>query len=214
MNSANGRKQRGANRQNKQMMAMNQQLISHPPQIPRYEVRHNTRLRFVASSAFFANVTFQNLLDTILVAATSSAGYDAFYAVKVRAVECWSTPVLGTASTVAVIFGGASAGSVGDQSTHTDTSMGIQPAHVRAVPDRRSLAANYQISSNAIAFQLDVPTGSVVDVELSFLDRFLESTACQNALSGATAGTTYLRGLDGLATATSTLPPAITAFQI
>jgi len=196
---------RGRNRQNKQRR---DQMISHPPSINGYEVRHNTRLRFTSNAAITGSViTFQNLLDTILVATTAIAVYDLFATVKVRAVEVWSVPALGTASTVSVLFDGATAGSIGDQKLHTDTSMGIEPAHVRAVPQKMSLAANYQISAAAAAFFLTCPSGSVVDVELSFIGAYDVPKLAQNASVGASIGATLLRGLDGLAIAATQLPP-------
>jgi hypothetical protein len=205
------RKKRGAkNRQNN-----SRAMISHPPPINKYEIRHNTRLRFVTNAAVSLGVTFQNLLDLILFATGATTVFDVFTAVKVRAVEVWTVPALGTATTATVIFNGTSAALISDQSIHTDTSMGIEPAHVIARPEPRSLAANYQESSgSSAAFVLIAPTGSVVDVELSFVGVFVSGNAAQNAAVGATAGDTYLRGLDGLATATTKLPPAISAYAI
>jgi len=182
--------------------------ITHPPQIQEYQVRHGTRLRFIANAAVAQDVTYQNLLDTMLFAATTTSGYDLFNRVKVRAVEVWTTPLLGNASRVAVAFDGGGAGLLGDKKWHTDTSMGVQPAHVLARPAKKSLAANFQLSSNASAFFLDCAAGSVVDVELTFVQSAqADVTACQNALVGATVGAMYWRGLDGLASATTKLTP-------
>jgi len=180
---------------------MTQQVIPHPPQIQDYTVRHSTRLRFTTNAAAAVAVTFQNLLDTILVASTALAPYDLFYAVKVRRVEVWADAAAGTAVTVSLLFDGNVAGIVGDQKAHTDTSMGIQPAKINAKPSPRSLASNYQVSSNAVAFTLSVPTGAVVDVELSFISSFGTGVAAQNASVGAAAGALCVRGLDGLAVA-------------
>jgi hypothetical protein len=206
-----GQKKSGANNRRNNSNAM----ISHPPPINKYEIRHNTRLRFVTNAAVSLGITFQNLLDLILFATGATTVFDVFTAVKVRAVEVWTVPALGTATTATVIFNGTSAALISDQSIHTDTSMGIEPAHVIARPEPRSLAANYQESSgSSAAFVLIAPTGSVVDVELSFVGVFVSGTAAQNAAVGATAGDTYLRGLDGLATATTKMPPALTAYAI
>jgi len=189
-------------------------MISHPPTISNYVVKHSTRLRFTAGAAIDQAITFADLLDTLLVAKTAVAGSDLFQSVKVRGVEVWASPVLGTATTVIVGFLGATSGEVGDQSVHTDTSMGIQPAHVLARPTLRSLASNFQLASAGEAFYLNCPTGSVVDVELTFNGAFAASVAAQNALVGATAGATYLRGLDGLAVAASKLLPISSDWSI
>lgn len=178
-------------------------------------MKHGVRLRFVANAAFAGNITFQNLLDTLLMAATATTGYDLFYAVKVRAVEIWAEAILGSASTVSVGFMGLSGSSFGDQRLHTDTSMGVEPAHVLARPSPKSLAANFQPSSSAIALTMTVPSGAVVDLELTFVQSVqVQATAAQNALVGATAGGAYWRGLDGLASATSKFTPVVLATAI
>jgi len=178
--------------------------ITHPPQINGIELRHSTTLRFVTTAAVSTSVTFQNLLDTLLVATTATAGTDLFQTVKIRRVRLWASPLLGSAVSVSVEFSGQTAGAVGDQAIHNDTSMGIQPAHVDARPAPRCLASNYQLSSTAVAMSLQGPAGMVVDVELTFRSQYVAvNAAAQNALVGATAGSQYLRGLDGLAVATS-----------
>jgi hypothetical protein len=190
------------------MRDISQQVISHPPQIPSFEIRHGTRLRYVLNAAMIQQViTFQNLLDTLLFAASAIAGYDVFFAVKIRRVQVWATPVIGGATNVSVLFSGGTAGSIGDQKLHTDTSTGVQPAHVSARPALKSLASNYQESSSAIAFVLNAPSGAVVDLELSFVGTFDVAVAAQNALVGATIGATLIRGFDGLAAATSKATP-------
>jgi len=193
---------------------MSQMVISHPPPIPRYEVRHSTVLRFVATSAVDQNFTFQNLLDTFLFAATALQGWDLFIAVKVRAIEMWSLPAIGATTTVECQYTGVSAGAVGDLQTHSDTSMGIQPAHLIARPNAKSLASNYQISNADIAFYLKCPAATVVDVHLSFTQAFVTDKVAQNALVGAAIGAIYLRGLDGLAAAATVLPPALADYII
>lgn len=196
-------------------IGLGMQLISHPPQLNGIELRHSVTLRFRATAAFLAQITFQNLLDTLLVATTAIAGSDLFQTVRVRRVRIWGIPAVGGSASVSVEFSGVTAGAVGDQAIHTDTSMGIQPAHVDARPNARSLAANNQLSSAAIAFLISGPAGSVVDVELSFRSQFaVANAAAQNALVGAAAGTQYVRGLDGIATAGSNFVPEYTAGQI
>lgn len=199
---------------NQRKMKPGNQLISHPPEIQEYAVRHGTRLRFVCNSAVVAqSITFQNLLDTMVVATTAVQGADLFYSVKVRAVEVWAAPVLGTAVTVAVDFSSATVGVTGDQRFHTDTSMGIEPAHVRAVPSRRSVASLFQTSSGDQAFTLSCPTGAVIDLELTFVQTSQTGFAvlAQNALVGATAGAPYWRGFDGLAIAGTKFTPVANA---
>jgi len=197
-------------------------VIPRPPQIGNYEVVHGTRLRFSSPlSGFDGNITFQNLLDTLLVASSTTQGYDLFKFVKIRRVEVWAasgnTPASGDGPlpvTVAVVFQGVTAGIVGDVSVHTDTSMSIEPAYVNARPSPKSLASNYQVSSSAVAFRLTCPVNSVIDVELSFKSQFVSATAAQNGLTSAVAGDIYLRGLDGNAESTTALPPVLADYTI
>jgi len=163
----------------------------------------------VTNGALNQSITYQNLLDLLLVANSAVVGSDLFQAVRVKAVECWATPILGQVATVEVVYDGNTAGMIGDQRIHTDSSMGIEPAHIIARPAPRSLAAMFQESSANPAFFIDVPAGAVVDVLLSFKQPMLgNAVAAQNALVGATIGAVYARGLDGLAVATSkALPP-------
>jgi len=182
--------------------------ISHPPQIQEYAVRHGTRLRFVAGSALEQQITYQNLLDTMLMATTTTQLADVFTSVKVRKVEVWAAPLLGSAVSVSVAFDSAVAGNLGDQRLHTDTSMGIQPAHVSARPSPKAQAAQFQPSSVSNAFFLTCPSGSVIDVELTFVQSSVTGAMiAQNVGVALTVGAPYWRGLDGLAAATSKLLP-------
>jgi len=192
------------------------EIISHPPQITGIQLKHSATLRYRATAAFLPTaITFQNLLDTMLVATTATAGSDLFQTVKIRRVRIWGMPAVGGSASVSVEYSGLTAGIVGDQQIHTDTSMGVQPAHVDARPSAKSLASDYQLSSAAIAFSISGPAGSVIDVELSFRSQFaVSNAAAQNALVGATAGQQYLRGLDGLATATSNFVPEYSQGQV
>jgi hypothetical protein len=181
--------------------------VTHPPQIPSLGITRDVRLRFNASSAFLAAITYKNLLDLIGVAATATTGFDLFTSVRINMVEVWAAAVIGTATTISLTFDGATVGVAGDDKLHSDTSMGIQPAHIKARPDPRTQAGQFQGSATAAsAFLLTVPAGAVIDVSLSFRNPVdgdvLAATA---ALSGATAGQLYYRGLDGLGTASTKL---------
>jgi len=182
-------------------------LIPHPPPIRSYGITRDVRLRFTSNAAFNGNITYENLLDAILVASTAIAGQQLFNAVRVNAVELWATPALGSSATVAVIYDGVVVGAQGDAKLHTDSSMGIEPAHVRAVPDPLTQAGQFQINSTNAAFFLSVPIATVIDVSMT-LRQPIEGTAAnvQNALVGATPGAVYYRGLDGKASATTVLP--------
>jgi len=185
-------------------------LIPRPPQIPAYNIRHSTILRFVSNAAVNQNITIQNLLDTILFATTAIAGSDVFKFVKIRRINMWALGTLGTTEFITVDFSGSGTGAAGDNKIHTASSMGIEPATISAKPSPKSLISNFQFASGSTAFNLDVPSGTVIDLHMTFLASFAGSaTAAQNALVAATPGTILLRGLDGLAIATTLLPPVL-----
>jgi len=180
--------------------------MEHPPQINGYEITHNKRLRFTATAASSTAITFADLLDTVLIATTAVQGFDLFDLVRIEYVEVWGILAQGAPSSVSVVFTTAT----GDRSIHTDTSLGVKPAYVRARPSDKSLASFWQVFAAGAAFQLQCPAGSIIDVSLSF--RTAETfapQAAQNALVGATAGDIYYRGLDGLAIAGTNFPPIL-----
>jgi len=186
--------------------------VTHPPALNSYEIEHKVRLRFATNAAVASNITYQNLLDTVLMVTGATAGFDLFDSVKIRAIEAWANPALGSATTITIQFDGQVAGSVGDLKTHTDTSMGTQPAHVFAKPDPRTLAAMFQVSAGAAAFTITGPTGMVVDALLTFKTLPGNPNAAQNPLVGATVGDIVYRGLDGVAAATTKFVPVVLPF--
>lgn len=183
-------------------------MIAHPPVIQSYGLTRDVRLRFVSNAPFAVTITFQNLLDLILVGVTATTLADLFFAVRINSVELFALPAVGGATTVQLIYSGATVGASGDQKSHTDTSMGIEPAHVKAAPDRLTQAGQFQPSSADTAFIIAGPTGTVVDVSLSFRNP-IDATApvaAQNAGVAVTIAQLYYRGLDGLAKATTAFP--------
>jgi hypothetical protein len=183
------------------------ELITHPPQLPSYGITRDVRMRFQATAGVGISITFQNLLDTVLVALTAILGTDLFEAVRLNSVEVWGIAAIGSPATVILVYSGTAVGAAGDQKTHTDTSMGIEPAHVKASPDRLTQAGQFQVASANVAFFIDVPAGAIIDVSMTFRQPVQgQSVAPQNVLVGATPGAVYYRGLDGKTTALTNFP--------
>jgi hypothetical protein len=182
-------------------------MIPHPPQLPSYGITRDVRLRFSQLAAGTTNITFQNLLDAIAVCTSTTTAADLFEAVRVNSVELWALAAIGTPATVTLSFDGTTAGAQGDQKTHTDTSMGIEPAHVKAKPDPLTQAGQFQASQASVAFILTVPAGTVIDVSLTLRQPVIgEVNATQNVVVGGTAGQIFYRGLDGKTTALTNIP--------
>jgi len=189
--------------------------IMHPPPI-HPELTYKHRLRFTCLTAGSQVVTAQNLLDCLLVSSTATAAWDLFDVVKIREVEMWAISA-GTPSPTSVLleFPGQSGAVAGDGRNYSDTSMGIQPAHIRARPERLSGAAQWQASSSFAMFEvLNCSVGTVIDVSCSFRNIEVPPVAAQNATVGAVPGQWYFRGMDGLATGTTKFPPTGVAGSI
>ncbi len=205
MQSSRTRKNRGAKPPRNQQGVMGQHLL-HPPVI-QPQIRHAQRLRYVVTAAVVNfGVTFGNVLDGIIVALTTTTAVQLFDQVKIKAVEVWAAPALGSSNQVSVQFTGNAGGALGDAKVWGSNSMGIEPAHVRAVPERMSEAALYQNAAAGQAFLLTAPAGAVVDVEVSFRNDNAAPTASA-AVVAATAGEVYYRGLDSIAIATTNFVP-------
>ncbi len=167
------------------------------------------RFRCTTAQTLFP-VTFADLLDTVFFADTATTGWDIFDQVKVNFVELWAVPALGGTSEVAVQFdGGFGGGPIGDGRVYSDSSMGIEPAHVVARPERMSTAAMWAPSNAGMtAFSVTCPVGAIVDVDLSFRTvASLAPVALQQAVAAATVGEMYYRGLDGAPIATTVFVP-------
>jgi hypothetical protein len=182
---------------------------THPPPI-RPQMTHRQKMRFQCITSGTQGVTYADLMDLLLVATSATAVFDVYDVCRVRAVEVWCASTSGGVPvTVSVAFNGTNAsGLAGDGRIIADTVMGNEPAHVRAKPNRDSLAAQWNESSSAAsAFSVVTPTGSIIDVDMEYRNTVAAPQAAQNVAVGATIGQFYYRGLDGLAIATTKYTP-------
>ena len=170
-------------------------------------------LRFRSSSALTSQaVTASNLLDLLVMATTTTAVNRLCSAVRLTQVEVWGPMAADLVPvTVSVEYNtDAATGISGSNKLRSDTSMGADRcAHVRYRPPMGTVASFWQgVSSSQRLFLLSCPANSIVDIQLTLvLQNGEAATAAANAAVAATVGTVYCRGLDGLATASSVLPP-------
>jgi hypothetical protein len=223
MNQTRRKRPQGPSRKRNPPQQGQNMLIPHPPAI-NPQVTHHQRMRFTVNATaqpVGGKITFQNLLDTIAIGnGAGTTGFDLFDEVKVNFVELWSAPAQGTAGAVSLQYSGAVAGAIGDGRVYTDSSMGVEPAHIRARPARLSQAAQWQPSSASLAFAVgavagavagNLPVGTVVDVDLSFRTVATSAVvATQNTFAVGAAGEMYYRGLDGLSIASTAFTPQAT----
>jgi len=176
----------------------------------RPQLTHHQRLRFTNPTVASTSVSITNLLDAMLVATTGTQGFQLFDQVKVKSIEVWGIVAQGGTipANIALTFSGNTTGDAGDGRVISDTSMGVEPAHVFARPEKLSAAAMWQASSTVMnVFNIQAPAGSVMDVEVSYRNTEVAPTAVTNALVGATAGQFYYRGADGLPIASTIWVP-------
>lgn len=185
--------------------------ITHPPQI-NPQIVHTQRMRFICNTAGASAITYQNLLDAVLVAATTIAGYDMFDVCRVKFVEMWQERIQSnTPLTISCTFPGQSGAVAGNGRVIADTAMGTEPAHVYGKPAKLAGASLWQGSSSLTAFALQVNVGTVIDVGITYKSAAdVAPLAAQNALVAAAPGQLYYRGLDGLPIATTKYTPQAT----
>jgi len=158
-------------------------------------------LRFQSSTSL-SNVliTQQDLFDLLCYATSPTAAYQLVSGIKLLSVEMWGpmssslTPV-----TVSLEYPQFSSSLGGITKVHSDVSMGsMASAHLRHAPEVGSAQSFWQtFGSAASEFILNGPSGTIVDVSLSFVVRNGETVqAVGGIVAGATTGQTYLRALD------------------
>lgn len=175
-------------------------------------IRVDKIIRYTATAAAVEKViTSTNLGDTWLFASSAVAGFQMAEVVKLRAIEVWGGPPAAlTPVTVSVDWTGNNVGAIGNDVRVSDTSIGAtRVAHIRTSPSKTSQLSQWQNAAGGVTmFSLSCPAGSVIDLHLSFVLRDDGTAqALAAALVGATVGANYIRGFDGLATATSNFPP-------
>jgi hypothetical protein len=181
--------------------------LYHPKQISMVP-KGTMCLRFQtsANSARY-QFTVQNILDSLLFATSATVGYNLMQAIKVRYIEMWGIASAGTINNISIQYD--LVGSSGDTpgKVYTDTTLGTtEPSHLKVSPPAGSAAHQWQTNNNESFFILGVFSNTVIDICFDYVLPSALSVQEQNALVGATAGTIYSRGLDGLATAATSFP--------
>ena len=173
-------------------------------------------LEWVAKNVYTGTITWRMLLDTVVMATTSTAGSDVFYSMRLHYVEIWTPDAAAgvVANWPSLAFDSPSQG---DQRVFQVpcTSNG---GYAKCKPAKTSInGLTWQTSSSVGAFTLtDISVGTIVRIRCTVRARMGSgsATSAANALSGATAGAMYLRGLDGLATASTSWTTIPANYQI
>jgi hypothetical protein len=169
-----------------------------PPEfVPTIKDRRH-KFRFLAGSPSTVSITRQNLLNLYVMATTATATARIIEAIRLRKIELWTQPpVLGNPPiTAQVEWLGTNSPSI----VHSDTAMGVRPAHVMTKPPPTSSNQWWSISGSVetdVLFALTFPTGTVIDItcELRFVEQ--EAPTAGPVVLGATPGQIYGATLDG-----------------
>jgi hypothetical protein len=123
----------------------------------------------------------------------SNGFYRMIDAFRIDSVELFASPAMGTSNTVALDWAGTNTG----RSTRvSDTSLGINPAHIRTTPPEGSAASWWQnTSGSTVLFKITIPSGGVLDLTL---DLVLVDTGGQfiTVTSTVTDGNFVIKPLD------------------
>ncbi len=207
---ASGRRKTSARMVREERQELDAQVL--PPVMP--QLSQGITMRFKTTSAFTGvlGVTFYNILDTWIIAGTSTNGYQLWDYVKVRRVTVRASTNIGAgaaqcaSATAEVSFPGLVAGAQGSGKVESVTSMSpLVPAIASLAPGPKSLAGVWQPSSNDTAFIVravdnfgNALAGAIIDVDLSFKNNpIVAPQAIASAISAATAGDIYFGSLDG-----------------
>ena len=170
-------------------------------------------LDFVVNATTTQTISWRQLLDTVLMATSSTVGADMFYSARLHYIDVWTPPStyvqLGAPS---IAFDSPSQG---DQKVY-NIPVGPQGGYCRCKPSLTTLnGLTWQSSSSVTCFTLNsFSVGTYLRLSVTFRARQGSAVAAQNALSGAVAGALYLRGLDGQAKATSVFNCVPANYQI
>lgn len=169
--------------------------------------------RFQSNAALAAlPITSTNLLDAWCMAVTTTGAYRLASSFRLNNVKLWG-PMSSSLVPVTVSLeyaADAASGLSSPNMLRSDTSMSSSyAAHVAFAPPDKSLASNwFGRAATSPLFTVNGPINTVIDVDVSFVLQNGETPAVSTAaLVAATVGTVYLRGLDGVAAATTVLPP-------
>lgn len=183
-------------------------VIPRPLQLANAGMVHNHVMRYVTTGTVALSLTYKTLLDSILVCATGTTGFQLFDLVKIKKIEMWSYNPSGVTS-LSLAYVGRTVGLVGDDDAHSAQSMGMEPAYLCARPAKTCSASQFQSDSTYTAFNIYCPIATVVDVHLVFRSALegYSPVALANVLVSGQPGLIYYRGIDGAPIASTKFTP-------
>jgi len=179
-------------------------LTEQPPMLEiNVPVRHI--FRFIGESNA-STITAANLTTVCGNVATTATNVRSIAtSVKINNIKIWSAPESQGSSTTCFVnwFGDQFA----PNRLVSDTSVSVsKPAKILARPPAKSLASFWQNNTAGAIFEISAPTGSVIDLDLSFYLNDNNVSPTSTTVIAKTIGNIYYGALDGTFTST-TYPP-------
>jgi hypothetical protein len=140
------------------------------------------------------------MFNLLLVTPTAVTSVRLIEGIRLKKVEVWANPTaLGSAPTVISLEW---LGQNAPSTLISDTSMGVLPAHIRAIPPKDSSAEWWSMSGHEETdqlFTLNLPSNCVIDVftEIRLVEQ--EAPTAGDIPTAAVIGQVYGDYLDGLA---------------
>jgi hypothetical protein len=179
--------------------AQNAMLVVRVPQyVPTISLSHKFRFNSGSNSGGFS-ITRQRLLNLLQVATSAITTVRLIEGVRLKLVEMWTNPVaLGSTPTTLQLewFGENSPSTL-----ISDFSMGVNPAHVRAMPPASSSNRWWSMSGSQETdplFSLSIPANTIIDITVELRLVESETPTAGDIPAGASLGQLYGNYLDGL----------------
>ena len=133
------------------------------------------QLEYVTNATTTQSISWKNLLDTVLLAASSTVGYDVFYSAKLHYVEVWTPPTVGGVSSGAPSLAFDSP-SQGDLKVY-NIPVSAQGGYCKCKPSKRSINGwTWQQASSITCFTLNsFSSGTFTRLSVTFRARMLSS---------------------------------------
>jgi len=160
------------------------------------EIRH--RFRFISSNGAATPVTATNLIGACgcIGTITNTQVVSIARSVKLNQIEIWAPPASqGSSATCSVEWLGSNNS---PNREFSDTSVSVStPAYVKCSPPPQSLGSFWQQPASTVLATIVAPSGSIIDVHLSFILNDDEAGATAFSVATDSVGGMYFLALDG-----------------
>jgi hypothetical protein len=173
--------------------------LNGPAQIrSNIELRHT--FRYVATSSSSVNVDTSQILSALgVMGITNTSVRDFCSSFKVNHLTIYTPPAaVGSSATCSITWPGANNSPPRE---YSDTSVSVStPAMVSCSPPPQSLASFWQTGTGQTLFRLIAPSGSIIDMSVSYFLADSNSAGTATTVITSVAGVVYYLPLDGVST--------------